>query len=94
MIFKCQFPGCNYETDNKSQIHFHHIIPRENNGSNKSFNIIQLCPNCHTKIYSPDSTKGIHSIKNSNSIVLLGWRLSSAGKILEYIDTEGNTCYK
>lgn len=94
MIFKCQFPGCGYETDNKSQIHFHHINPRENKGNNKPYNLIQLCPNCHTKIFSPESKKGIHSIRNENSIILLGWKLSSSGKLLEYIDTNGRLQYK
>lgn len=92
-MFKCQFPNCNYSCDNRQQIHYHHIIPSSDGGSNEDYNRIYLCPNCHHKIYIPNSTSGIHATKHKNSIVLLGWRLSTEGKILEYINENGNITY-
>jgi 5-methylcytosine-specific restriction endonuclease McrA len=83
-MYYCEYPNCNYQTDIRSKINYHHIIPKSKSGSNKNFNRIWLCPNCHTSIYIPEETKGIHSKFNDNSIIILGWKLSTAGKILEY----------
>lgn len=94
MRYKCQFPGCTYETNQKSQIHNHHIVPKENNGTNKKYNLINLCPNHHSKIYIENSKHGIHSIKGDDSIILLGWKYSTSGNLLEYKDLNGNIFYK
>lgn len=82
MKYKCTF--CKYETNNKSQIHFHHIIPKELNGNNKKHNIIAVCGICHSKIFIRNSKYGIHSIKNNNSIEIVTKR--NNGLILEYIE--------
>lgn len=29
MKYHCNFPNCKYETDDRSLIEFHHIIPKE-----------------------------------------------------------------
>jgi len=84
MKYKCQFPDCNYETNIKSQINFHHIIPKELNGCDKSFNIISLCPNHHTKIFIPESKHGNHTMKGSDSIIIIRWLNNKT--ILQYID--------
>lgn len=89
MRFKCEFPNCGYETNIKSQIHKHHIVPKEIAGLNKKFNTIWLCPTHHTKIYCPESKRGIHTIKGPDSIILIGWKQSTNGKILEFIDENG-----
>jgi len=64
MKYNCKFPKCDYSTNHRSQINYHHIIPQELNGSHKDYNRIWLCPTHHTKIYVPESKSGIHSIKS------------------------------
>jgi len=90
---KCEFPYCNYETHHRSQIHNHHIIPVENGGSDRKSNTILLCPTHHTKIYIPNATKGIHTIKGDDSIIILGWLSSTKGMLLEYMDNDENIHY-
>lgn len=91
-MYNCQFPDCKYQTENRSQIVDHHIIPRELGGSNKKNNLIFLCPNHHTKIYIPEATNGIHAIKGDDSIILKGWLNSTGGKVLEYTNGEDEIC--
>lgn len=74
-LYTCRL--CGFSTDLKTQIHQHHIIPREAGGSNKKFNLVSVCPTCHSLIYSPKATKGIHSVKGSKSIELVCWRDST-----------------
>ena len=83
-MYYCQMPGCNYICEDKSQIHEHHIIPRELGGSNKLSNLIDLCPNCHMKVFIPEATSGNHSIKHNNSVVLLSKLLSTEGIVIAY----------
>ena len=92
-MYKCEFPNCNYVCEERSQIHNHHIVPRELNGSEKQSNKIYLCPNCHTRVYVPEVKSGIHSIKATNSIIIKGWLQSTAGRALEYINSNGNIEY-
>lgn len=87
-MYKCEFPNCDYECSDRNQIHEHHIVPKELNGSNKRFNIIRVCPNCHARIYIPESKHGNHSIKSKNSVVLLQWLKSTDGKVLSYIEND------
>lgn len=92
MLYHCQFPDCTYSTNIKTQIHEHHIVPRELNGSNKRYNKILLCPNHHSKIYIPEATKGIHTINGEDSIIICQWLKSTSGRALEYI-SKGETKY-
>ena len=92
MQYKCYF--CDYSTDKRSQIHKHHITPKEINGSNKRWNLIYLCPNHHSQVYEPLAKSGIHAIKGINSIQIIGWRFSTIGRLLEYIDSKGNVLFK
>lgn len=86
-MYFCQF--CDYSTSAKSQIHSHHIIPLELNGSNKISNRVYCCPNCHSKIYIQTSSKGIHSIKTNDYIEIIRWHTSTTGRLLEcYISGE------
>jgi uncharacterized protein YlaI len=84
--FMCQL--CDYETNVKSQIHSHHIEPREVDGTNKKWNKILVCPNCHNRIFSPLASTGIHAKKHENSIEIIGWR--NNGMFLEIIDENKN----
>lgn len=83
-MYYCEFPNCNYSTNIRSQINYHHIVPKSKNGSNNSYNRIWLCPSCHTKVYIPNEISGIHSKYNDSSIILLRWVDSTCNKVLEY----------
>ena len=89
--YHCNFPNCSYSTEIRTQIHKHHIIPREENGSDKEWNLIFLCPNHHSKIFVPSAKKGIHSKKSKDSIILLNKYKSTQGSILEYQECSTNT---
>lgn len=86
MKYKCQF--CDYETDNRARIHKHHIKPRQAGGSNKQGNLVYLCPNHHSKIYSAYSKQGIHT-HQQDSIQITRWYFSTGGWVLGYIDENG-----
>lgn len=86
MKYNCQFPGCDYSTLYRTQIHIHHIEAREHKGNNKQHNKIWLCPNHHHKIFIEQSSRGIHSQKGDDSIILKGWLSSTKGRILHYLE--------
>lgn len=90
-MFSCEFPYCDYSTNDRSKIDYHHIIPREHDGTNDEWNLIYLCPNHHRRIYI-SGTHGNHSRKSEDSIEINGWKSSTGGKILEYIEN-GEVCY-
>lgn len=87
MRYKCQFPSCKYETDNRNMIHEHHITPKSENGPDIKWNTINVCPNCHHRIYVETSKNGIHSINTKDSIQIIKWM--NNGTILEYKDFNG-----
>lgn len=91
--FYCNFPGCQYSTNKKSAIHIHHIVPRALGGSNKKYNLIYLCQMHHSLIYVPEAKEGIHSIRLPQSIILNGWKMSTNGFLLEYINQDNNVQY-
>ena len=93
-MYKCQFPGCDFKTDDRMQIEKHHIIPKSLGGSHKRNNRIMVCRSCHSKIYIPGMTKGIHSKNNNSKIEILGWLLSTGGTVLEYKTFDGNVEYE
>ena len=91
--YYCQFPNCDYKTNEKSQIVSHHIKPVELNGSDAAYNRMNVCPTHHTHIYIPAARHGIHTINGEISIIVLGWLQSTGGKVLEYIDNKGENQY-
>ena len=84
MKYYCQYPGCDYCTDIRSQINYHHIKPVELGGSDDFFNRLYLCPNHHTKIYIPYSKSGQHKFKGEDSIIILAKYSSTIGIVVEY----------
>jgi len=82
-MYFCEFPQCDYSTNDRSKIDHHHIIPREMNGSDDEWNKAWLCPNHHRLIHI-EGSHGNHSKKTEDTIEINGWRSSTAGKILEY----------
>lgn len=89
----CQFPLCNYTTNNKHLIQIHHIVPKELNGSNNKNNLIYLCPNHHNYIFVQNSNFGIHSINSKEKIEIIQFLFSTAGLILHYKDFNNNQYY-
>ena len=83
-MYFCQVPGCDYSCESKSQINIHHIIPRSMGGSNKKNNLLEVCPNCHAKIFVDNIKAGQHAVKSDNSIIINKKVLTSAGMAIEY----------
>jgi len=83
-MYYCQLPCCNYSCANKAQIAIHHIIPKSLGGSNKKTNLLEVCPNCHSRIFVSGMKSGTHSVKNDNSIIVSKKVLTSAGMAIEY----------
>jgi uncharacterized protein YlaI len=82
MVYKCQI--CDYETDDRNKIDYHHIVSKELNGNNKKSNKIYVCPTCHRLIYIPESKTGCHSVRTEESITIYGWYMSTGGRVLHY----------
>jgi hypothetical protein len=89
--YKCWFPGCNYETDSRSKIDFHHIVPREVDSRSKV--TVPLCKTCHALVYHPQSKSGQHSINTDKSIQILNIYESTAGKTLHCQRFDGTKMY-
>lgn len=84
-MYYCQI--CNYKTKERSKIQSHHIVPRSTGGSNKKWNLVYLCANCHNLIFYPSeniNNNGAHSIQTDDSIIIHGWLMSSCGRLLHY----------
>lgn len=91
MIYKCSFPGCEYETESRSKIDFHHITPRELDPSTKQ--TIPLCKTHHALIYVPESKVGQHSIKSNDSLIIRGRFKSTIGDSILYENINGEKFY-
>ena len=89
-IYKCYFPGCEYETNSRSKIDMHHIVPRE---IKKTKVTIPLCKNHHAMIYVPESTAGQHSIKDAGSLIIKGKYKSTGGDSIMYESMDGKSFY-
>ncbi len=90
MTYKCCFPGCNYETNSRSLIEFHHIHPRELFVQHSSRVTIPLCPTHHKLIYHPDATSGQHAEKFDESMIVKLVTNSNKGKCVIFEDMHGN----
>lgn len=62
----------------------HHILPRSMGGGNQAWNLLQLCPGCHRKIFVPGMSSGMHAVEAIGSIVVFGYLLTSDGRGLHY----------
>ena len=93
MKYKCQCPcGCDYETNIKSNVNFHHIIAKSKGGKNNKGNMICLCQNCHFHhIYNGAKN---HNIKNQDTFQLIRILQSTAGPCIQYKDFFGNIDYR
>lgn len=88
--YKCCFPGCDYETDNRSLVEFHHTNLRELKRRMGKDVTIPLCPTHHKMIYHPDATSGQHTEMTEGSMVVLQVTNTSHGKAVIFRDAYGN----
>lgn len=89
--YQCWFPNCEYETDDRSKIDFHHVTPREVDKRSKI--TVPLCKTCHALVFHPKSKSGQHSINTKKSMQILGIFESTSGKAIHYMDYDGNKMY-
>ena len=90
MKYICHFPKCDYQTDNRNKIDFHHITPQE---IKKSKDTIPLCKNHHAHIFHPEAKHGQHSINTQESIQILNIFKSTNGKALHFQDYNNKKFY-
>jgi hypothetical protein len=89
--YKCWFPLCEYETDSRSKIDFHHVTPREIDPRSKI--TVPLCKTCHALIFHPEAKAGQHSINSDRSMQILGIYKSTAGESIHYMKADGTKIY-
>ena len=90
MMYKCCFPDCKYETENRSLIEFHHIHLREKFNRVGKKVTIPLCPNHHNLVYHEDATSGQHSEKHPDSMIVKQVTNTNKGHCVIFEDMEGN----
>lgn len=89
-MYRCCFPGCSYETDNRSLIEYHHIHLRETGNRLGKRVTIPLCPVHHNLIYHEEATAGQHSEKHPDSMVVKMVTNTSRGRCVIFEDMQGN----
>jgi hypothetical protein len=92
-IFKCWFPGCDYCTNSRSKIDFHHIIPKEIDSRPSNKWTVPLCKTHHAMIYVPNAKYGQHSIKVDDSLIIKHVYDSTCGKTVHFESMDGNAFY-
>lgn len=94
-LFKyyCNFPGCNYKSEDIGSFDSHHIIPKSKGGTDKEWNRLLVCPNCHRKIFIENIVNSVHSVKRPGGIIIIEKLISSTGELLHYKKLEDNKEY-
>ncbi len=90
MKYFCNFPNCNFVTNERSLIAKHHIVPREIDNTKKNKCTLNLCPTCHNKIYVRESKKGIHSKLKEESLIIKHKLKYGNGEVICYINPHTN----
>jgi len=90
MKYRCVFPNCQYETDDRSLIEFHHIHPKELGVTLNKDVTIPLCPTHHKMIYHPGATAGQHSVQRDDSLSVVQVTNTTSGKAVIFQDIVGN----
>ena len=88
--YRCVFPGCNYETDERRLIEFHHVNPKELRVKLNKDVTIELCPVHHKMIYHPLATSGQHAIKDEHSLSVVQVANTTTGKAVIFRDMAGH----
>ena len=89
MKYKCVFPNCPYETDNRALMEFHHVNPRELKVKLNKDLEIPLCPNHHKLIFHPETKAGQHSRQYENSLSVAQVTNTTTGQAVIFKDIEG-----
>lgn len=87
--YECWWPGCEYCTNSRSKIDFHHVTPKEINPHKNNKVTIPLCKTHHAMIYHPEAKTGQHSIKCDDSLKITMVTTSTNGKVVLYEDMNG-----
>jgi len=87
--YRCVFPNCEYETDDRSLIEFHHINPKELKAKLNGVVTIPLCPVHHKMIYFPGSNAGQHSRQYSGSLSVTQVTNTTTGQAVIFKDIAG-----
>ena len=90
MKYRCVFPNCRYETDDRSLIEFHHIHPKELGVTLNRDVTIPLCPTHHKMIYHPGATSGQHSVQHDGSLSVVQVTNTTTGKAVIFKDVAGH----
>jgi hypothetical protein len=89
MKYKCVFPNCDYETDNRALMEFHHINPKELKVKLNKDIEIPLCPNHHKLIFHPETKSGQHSRQYDNSLSVVQVTNTTTGQAVIFKDIDG-----
>lgn len=88
-MYKCCFPGCNYKTESRSLIEFHHVHLREKANKTGKDVTIPTCPTHHKLIYHEDATAGQHSECFPESMKVKQVVNTNRGKCVIFEDMKG-----
>lgn len=89
----CHYPGCEYETETRSKIEFHHIVPRELWPRLNQNVTLTFCPTHHRLIYHPECKHGAHSIQSDQSLIILGIYKTTRGYSVGFKDINNKEIY-
>ncbi len=89
MKYRCLFPDCTYETDNRALMEFHHVNPRELKVKLNKDIEIPLCPNHHKLIFHPETKAGQHSRQYENSLSVAQVTNTTTGQAVIFKDIDG-----
>ena len=89
--YSCWWPDCDYCTDSRSKIDYHHVTPKEVNPHKSNKATVSLCKTHHALIYHPEAASGQHAIKSEDSLIIQLVTSSSNGRVILYEDMSGNS---
>ncbi len=89
MKYKCLFPNCTYETNNRALMEFHHVNPKELKVKLNKDLEIPFCPNHHKLIFHPETKAGQHSRQYENSLSVVQVTNTTTGQAVIFKDIEG-----
>lgn len=93
--YKCHWPGCDYQTDCRNEIEYHHIVPRELWPRLNNDVVLSFCPTHHRLIWHPECKHGHHSINGDNKLQLLHiYPTTDNGYAVEYKNSRDMVFYE
>lgn len=89
MKYRCLFPDCTYETNNRALMEFHHVNPKELKVKLNKDLEIPFCPNHHKLIFHPETKAGQHSRQYENSLSVVQVTNTTTGQAVIFKDIQG-----